>query len=120
MKTALGMIVALLLAAPCLGADLYIDLRTNYSPATDFGSVRVEVFDRADERNQWVAIDTSHPGTDYVRGARVAEFSDLQPGRVYLIVVRVLDGRMRVVDGRMALLDMPASPFGTIMVMSRR
>ncbi len=120
MKRVLGMVVAFLIAAPVFANDLYIDLRTNYSPRTDFGMVRVEVIDQGDVRKQWVSVHPVDARTDFVSGARVAELHDLESGHTYMIVLQALDAHMRTVDGRLVLLDMPSVPFAATVLMTRR
>lgn len=119
MKTALRLLFVLLLSLPCYGADLYIDLRTNYVPPADFSRVRVELIDQADARQQWVKYSGAYGGS-YVDGVRVAEFSHVQTGHSYLLVVKVLDDHMRTVDGRLVILDMSSPAYAATVLMTRR
>ncbi len=117
MKTLFGALLVMLVAVPSFAADLFIDLRTNYEPGTDFSVVRVELIDRADARNQWVAIKPGRP--DYLSGARVAELHNVETRHEYMMIVTLLDSRMRPVDGHISLLDMPATSFATTMLITR-
>lgn len=109
--------LALLLAAPALAADLYIDLRTNWEPRVEFRYVRVEVIDRSDERKQWRTLHFG--GGDFERGQRVAEFTDVRTRHNYLVQVELLDHRLRPIDGKVVLLAMPDTHYAWTIVIAR-
>lgn len=109
--------LALLCAAPVAAEDLFIDLRTNWTPRVDFSYVQVEVMDRSDERNQWRSLHVT--GGDFLAGQRVAEFSDVPPRQAYFVQIELLDDRLRTVDGNVVLLDMPGGNFAMTTLIAR-
>lgn len=118
MKTAVGLLIALLLATPCLGAELYIDLRTNFDAPSDFRYVRAELLDREDGRRQWVVL-RSFVGGDFLSGERVAEWEHVDTRHNYLLLLELLDQNMRTVRGRIWYLRMPGGDFATTMLITR-
>lgn len=109
--------LALIWAAPVTAADLFIDVRTNWTPRVDFSFVRVEVMDRSDERNQWRSLHVT--GGDFLRGQRVAEFSDVGTRQTFFVQIELLDHRLRTIDGSIVLLDMPGGDFAMTALIAR-
>lgn len=101
-------------------AEFRLDVRTNFSPATEFRYVRVELIDRRDRRRSWTQVHSATAGEDFVRGARVAHFRNVDKRRIYDLFVQLLDGRTRPVTGRLIAYTAGSSDsFGTTVLFSR-
>ncbi len=101
MERLLIAVVLALFALPVVAAELILDLRTNYLPATDFNTVRVELIDRDDARKSWLELHSASSTEDYSRGIRIADWTHVRKRHNYLLFVQLLDSSSAPIAGRL-------------------
>jgi hypothetical protein len=84
---------------------LLVDLKTNYNPGSDFHHIDTFLVNQRDQRDTYFWQDSVRGGDDFVVGARVAEWPDLDRGS-YLLVTRLVDDHGRAVDQRRMIVDL--------------
>lgn len=112
-------LLRLALAALCIGgcgggSQLVVDLVTDFAPGEEFASVRVE---QLGERGRVVDTRTAAASAseDYVRGARVAELSGIEPGE-HTLRVTLLDARGAEVIQRSVRVEVRSSHAVTVLI----
>ena len=118
MKRSALLWILLLAPLPLSASNLYLDLRTNYDPRTDFRIIRVQCIDRRDERRSWNTVLAAASSGDFVRGERIAEFENMDRG-TYVCSVELLDRLMRPVHGRLWLVSKGDEAQAATMLISR-
>lgn len=107
-STAIALLVVTAAAGSLAGCgsdtvELAVDLKTDLRPGVEFASVKTELsstpFDGAATTNIRQAMRDGAAATDFVRGARVAEYADVAKGSAY-VRVTLLDARAGVVIAR--------------------
>jgi hypothetical protein len=96
---------------------LIVDLKTDYSPGTDFQYIDSFLVNQHDQRDTYFWQDAVRADDDFVAGARVSEWPDLDRGS-YLMVTRIVDAHGRVVDQRRMIVDLREN-LGVTVLMSR-
>jgi len=113
------LLIGLLAAVGARGAgavDLAVDLITDYGPGEEFTGVRTRVAPLADPTIDFRFRSVpAFAGTDFIAGARVAEFGDLPSGN-YQVSVDLLDGAGGVVARQQILVDASVSIIATAVV----
>jgi hypothetical protein len=115
--------LALLILGSSCGGDagtVAVDLQTDYRPETEFVEVSVELarvpFEEPDP-DATEARAVADTAFDYLRGRRVAEFGDVEPGRVY-VRVTLFDRAEFIVARRTVELDF-AESFALLVTLTR-
>ncbi|MEM9068032.1 MAG: hypothetical protein AAGE52_05975 [Myxococcota bacterium] len=96
--------------------ELSVDVRTDYAPGVEFSAVRVELSDGAVQ--DAVALNTSDVVAAFLRGRRVAEFTEVARGRVRVEVTLLRGGDGSVLATRQAVARV-AGPTAVTVVFTR-
>lgn len=96
---------------------LIVDLKTNYIPGEDFQYIDSFLVSQGDSRDTYFWQDSVRSDDDFIAGARIAEWPELDRGS-YLMVTRILDDHGRAVDQRRMIVDLREN-LGVTVLMSR-
>jgi hypothetical protein len=96
---------------------LIVDLKPDYFPGTDFQFIDSFLVHQRDQRDTYFWQDSVRAEDNFITGAKVAEWPELDRGS-YLLVTRLVDDHGRAVDQRRMIVDLREN-LAVLVLMSR-